>query len=110
MCRKISDFTPIGSLARLQFLRLDNMSKIEHIHFINGLKNLKTFISDSCNIFDGNLSSLLNLEYVFVYPNRKHYHVIKSGKEERVKLLNTFKLIERITGDEDIELWRRFSL
>lgn len=109
-CRKLFDLTPIETLSRLQFLKFEYMSKMDHIHFINGLKNLKTFICDSCNIMDGNLSSLLNLEYVGIYPNRKHYYVIKSGKEVRVTLFNTFKRNIRVTGYEDIELWRQFSL
>ena len=109
-CRKISDFSPIGSLARLQFLKFEYMSKIDHIHFINDLKNMKTFVSDTCNIIDGNLNALLNLEFVGIYPNRKHYYVNKSGKEVRVTLFNTFKRLKRITGDEDIELWRRIYL
>lgn len=108
-CRKISDFTPIESLSRLQFLKFEYMSKIDHIHFINNLNNLKTFICDTCNIIDGNLSSLLNLEYVGIYPNRKHYYVIKSGKKVSVKF-DTFKRNLRVTGYEDIELWRQSSL
>jgi len=105
-CNKIEDFDSIKELSELVFLRLDRVKLVPDIKFVSNLKNLNTFVSDSANFIDGNMTPLININHAFVYPIRKHYYIIKENENTKAKETD-FKYGERKMGNEDIELWRR---
>lgn len=107
-CNKIQDFNSIKYLSELVFLSISRVKLVPNIEFIKCLKKLSTFVSDGSNVIDGNLTSLINLNHVVVYPIRKHYYIEKQNENRKAKETD-FKYGDRIMGDEDIELWRRIQ-
>jgi Leucine-rich repeat (LRR) protein len=107
-CNKIKDFDSIRELSELVFLCIDYVRLVPNLEFISKLKHLSTFISDSSNFIDGNLTPLTNIEHAYVYPIRKHYYFIKQNENKKAKEAD-FKYGERKMGDEEIELWRRIA-
>lgn len=107
-CNKIKDFDVIKYLQVLEFLSIDRVRLVPNLDFVSSLNNLKSFVSNSSNFIDGNLTNLLNVNHVVVYPMRNHYYIIKQN--EKLKAKDTdFNYGDRKMGDEDIELWRRIA-
>ncbi len=107
-CNKIKDFDSIKDLSELVFLCIDRVKLVPNLEFISNLKNLKSFVSDSSNVIDGNLTPLIYLEHVVIYPIRKHYFIVKQNENKKAKDCD-FQYGERKMGDEEIELWRRIA-
>lgn len=107
-CNKIKDFDSIKELSELVFLSIDCVKLVPNLEFISNLKNLNSFVSDSSNFIDGNLTYLLNVNHVVIYPIRKHYYVVKQNENKKAKDTD-FNYGERLMGDEEIELWRRIA-
>ena len=110
-CRKLTDIAEITELTKLKVLQyydnpratklpLDSLTTLEKIYlidretstpgtietlgFINYLPNLHTFWSNY-NVLDGDLSLLLRLKDVDIFPDRKHYNLKNSDLPHIVK-------------------------
>lgn len=94
-CPQISDFSVLGELENLELLELFGSNTLPNLDFISNMKNLKTF-SFSVNVENGDLSPCLNLRYSYSQRTRKHYNLKDKDLPK----------IERIKGNENIELWR----
>ena len=72
-CAKIEDFSVLGDLRKIEYLKLWGSTKLKTISFIENMPCLKHF---SClmNIEDGDLSYCKNIEYIYI-KNRKHYNL-----------------------------------
>lgn len=97
-CPKIEDFSVLGELENLELLELVGSNKLPNLDFLKSMKNLKTFVFDM-NVLDGDLTSCLNLSYVYSDRNRKHYNLKDSDLPKG----------EYVRGNEDIEEWRRLE-
>lgn len=97
-CSKIKDFSVLEELEELELLELCGSNKVPNISFIKKMKKLKTFVF-TVDILDGDLSSCLDLQYVFCGKGRKYYN-LKDGKLPKG---------EYVRGNENIEMWRRFE-
>lgn len=97
-CSKIEDFSVLAELENLELLELTGSNVLQNLHFIRKLESLKTFIFDM-NVLDGDLTSCLNLSYVYCDKSKKHYNL-------KDKDLPKGKYIR---GNESIEEWRRLE-
>ncbi len=97
-CGKIADFSVLKKLENVELLRLLGSNTLPNLDFLKHMKKLKTFVFDM-NIDDGDLSSCLNLSYVYCGKNRKHYNYkdcdLPKGTFER--------------GNDGIDQWRRIE-
>lgn len=97
-CPKIEDFSVLCELENLELLELSGSNTLPDLFFLKQMKNLKTFVFD-INILDGDLSSCLDLSYVFSKKNRKHYN-LKDSELPKGRY---------VRGNETIEEWRRLE-
>lgn len=97
-CPKIEDFSVLCELENLELLELSGSNELPDLGFLKQMKNLKTFVFD-VNILDGDLSSCLDLLYVFSKKNRKHYNLKDSVLPKG----------QYVRGNETIEEWRRLE-
>lgn len=95
-CPKIEDFSILGELENLELLELTGSNILPNLNFIKKMKNLKTFVF-SMNVKDGDLSSCLDLSYVYSQKNRKHYNLKDSELPKG----------EYFRGNDNIDEWRR---
>lgn len=97
-CPKIEDFSVLSELDNIELLELTGKNELSDLKFINHMKSLKTFICNM-NVLDGDLTPCLDLSYVYIGKNRKHYNL-----KDKDMPRGTY-----IRGNEDIELWRRLE-
>lgn len=97
-CSKINDFSVLGELENLELLELSGSNTLPNLDFIKAMKNLKTF-TFNMNVLDGNLSSCINLSYVYSEKDRKHYN-LKDKDLPKARY---------VRGNENIEQWRRLE-
>ena len=69
-----------------------------NLKFLETMPKLKTLILNMM-VADGDLSLCLNLSYVYLQKNRKHYN-LKDSDLPKGKF---------VRGNENIELWRRLE-
>lgn len=93
---KVTDFSVLGKLYNLSYLRLKGSNTIPDLKFIKNLTNLKTFIFNF-NVLDGDISPCLNLSYVYSERDRKHYNIKDKSLPKG----------DYITGIEHIDEWRK---
>lgn len=96
---KITDFSVLEELEELETLVLFGSNTLPNLDFIPKLKNLKTF-AFNMNVENGDLTPCLNLRYALSERNRKHYNL-------KDKDLPKDEII--ITGNENIDIWRRLE-
>ena len=99
-CPKITDFSVLKELENLELLELSGNNKIKNLDFLKELKNLKV-LNISFFIENGDLTPCLNIPYVFLEKERKHYNLKDSAfskNKEKYK-----------RGNENIEEWRRLG-
>lgn len=70
-CGKISDFSSLAKLEKLEFLQLIGSNVLPDLDFIRRMPNLKSFVFKMNNA-DGDMTMCLNIPYVSI-RNRKHY-------------------------------------
>ena len=97
-CPNINDFSVFEELHELELLELSGNYTLPSIRFIKRLKKLKTLILD-VDIADGDLSPCLNLSYVHLGKNRKHFNL-----KDRDLPKNQY-----IRGNECVDEWRRLE-
>ena len=97
-CPKIENFSILGELENLELLELTGSNTLPNLNFLKTMKNLKTFILNM-NVLNGDLSLCMNLSYVHLGADRKHYNL----KNNDLPKLKYFR------GNEDIEEWRRLE-
>ena len=97
-CPKISDFSVLGELENLELLELSGNNVLPNLDFLKTMKSLKTF-TFSMNVLNGDLSSCIDLSYVYSEKDRKHYNW-KDKELPKVKYIH---------GNEDIAQWRRLE-
>ena len=95
-CGKISDFSVLAQLEKLEYLFLEGSNSIPSLNFVNSLPNLKTLIINM-EVKDGDLAPCLNLSYVHCGRIHKHYNLKAHDLPKGVYY----------SGNENIELWRR---
>lgn len=97
-CSKITDFSVLSQLKKLEHLKLEGQNKVPNLNFVKDMKNLKTFIF-TIDVEDGDISVCSNLSYVYC-QNRRHYNLkdkdLPKGRYVR--------------GNEDIDPWRSIFL
>ena len=71
-CSRISDFSCLSHLDKIEFLELLGNNAISNLDFISVMHNLQLF-SCTMNIVDGNISPCLSIPYADL-KNRKHYN------------------------------------
>lgn len=80
-CRKLANYESVfAKLKHLKKLILGDCGPMESLKFIKAMKELKFLSFVNTNVVDGNISPVLNLEYV-VFDNKRHY----THKKEDVK-------------------------
>lgn len=72
-CPKISDFSVLSKLKKLEHLQLYGPNTLPNLDFLQEMINLKTF-TFTMNVENGDLSLCMNLPYVSC-KNRKHYNL-----------------------------------
>ncbi len=72
-CPKITDFSMILKLKKLEYLKLKGKNELPSLDFLIGLDKLK-YMALTMNVLDGNIKPLLNLQYVYAECKR-HYNV-----------------------------------
>ena len=72
-CPKITDFSVISKLKELEYLELKGKNELPNLDFIKKLPKLK-FLILTMNVSDGNVSFLLNIQYVDAVCKR-HYNL-----------------------------------
>lgn len=102
-CPKITDFSILGQLMNLQYLRLHN-TRPNSVQFIKDLGNMRTFVAAKSEILDRNITSLTNLEFAWIDTMKKDYYIeTKSGivqaKRDHLNYVN-----DRHNGDDGIPL------
>lgn len=70
-CGKISDFSALDSLEKLEFLQLIGSNVLPNLEFVRRMPKLKSFVF-KMNNSDGDMSMCSNIPYVSI-RNRKHY-------------------------------------
>jgi hypothetical protein len=71
-CKKISDFSPLGQLRKLQWLNLCDCKRIPSLSFVKQLPELAHFVFYGTVVEDGDLSFLQGLKQV-AFTNKPHY-------------------------------------
>ena len=95
-CPKIEDFSVLGELENLEYLKLWGGNSLPSLDFIKSMKNLKTF-EFTMNVLDGDLTPCKNLSYARTLRDRRHYN-LKDKDLPKGPV---------IYGQDDIDLWRR---
>ena len=72
-CPKITDFSALSSLTRMEALSLEGKNDIPDLNFLNHMKSLR-FFTCTMNVADGDLTSCLSVPYVDI-RGRKHYNL-----------------------------------
>ena len=72
-CPKITDFSVISKLKKLEYLELHGKNELPNLDFIKELPNLK-LVNLSMNVLDGDISCLQNIQYADVVCKR-HYNL-----------------------------------
>ena len=72
-CPKITDFSVISKLKKLEYLELHGKNELPNLDFIKELPNLK-LVNLSMNVLDGDISCLQNVQYADVVCKR-HYNL-----------------------------------
>ena len=72
-CPKITDFSVISELKKLEYLELHGKNELPNLDFIKELPNLK-LVNLSMNVLDGDISCLQNIQYADVVCKR-HYNL-----------------------------------
>ncbi|MFN3195251.1 MAG: hypothetical protein ACE364_04800 [Chlorobiota bacterium] len=101
-CSKIHDYSTLAQAENLKELRIVNCRNINSIKFIERLNKLeKISILGNCDIIDGNVKPLENVEEVY-YFHREHYNikVATPQQDEKAKknLANFANSIRIING------------
>lgn len=99
-CPKISDFSVLHELTKLENLTLWGSNTLEDLSFIKKMPNLKT-LRLSMNVLDGDLSECKRLSFVCVDRIHRHYNVKEAELPQNRK--------EIFNGNESIEEWRRLE-
>lgn len=95
---RITDFTVLGELENLELLQLSGTNELPNLRFLETMPKLKTLILGMV-VVDGDISLCLNLSYVHLQRNRKHYNFKDSELPKGLY----------VRGNETIELWRRLE-
>lgn len=72
-CPKISDFTALSALVKLEHLQLYGSNTLQSLSFLEGMTSLKTF-TFTMNVEDGDLTLCRNVPYASC-KNRKHFNL-----------------------------------
>ena len=72
-CGKVKDFSVLGQLRNLQWLKLRGNNALPNLAFLNDLPNLQTFIL-RMNVVDGDLSMCLRIPSVSIIDRRHFSH------------------------------------
>jgi hypothetical protein len=71
--KKIDNFDRISLLKNLKLLVLSDCGRIDNVKFVDSMPNLEDFRIVNTDINDGDLSPLLKLKIVRIYPFKKNY-------------------------------------
>lgn len=76
-CAKITDFSFLHDLHKLEHLEMHGSNSIESLSFLKDMPELKVF-SFGVNVVDGDLTPCLDIPCVYLEKARKHYN-LKNG-------------------------------
>lgn len=73
-CPKITDFSSMQTLKKLEHLELLGKNQLPNLDFLNEMRNLKTFVF-SMNVASFDLTPCLQIPYVYSVNNNKQYNL-----------------------------------
>ena len=73
-CGKIKDFSVLEKLTNLQELILIGKNELPDLHFLRNMPKLWRLVVNM-NVRDGDLSLCMDIDYVYIYPDRRHYNL-----------------------------------
>lgn len=107
-CNNILNLSSIGDLDLLEYLSINEIREVESLSFIKPISSLVTFIFTDGTVLDNDMSYLIGIPDVFVYPMKKSYFIDKNDGFKKPKFISgDYK--SRISGNESIELWLRID-
>ncbi len=95
-CSRITDFSALATLSKLEYLELQGNNTLPSLEFLRNMPNLKV-LNLSMNVADGNLSLCMQIPYA-TCKNRKHFNP---------KDADLPKQLPTVRDDHGIALWRR---
>lgn len=72
-CSKIKDFSVLEQLGNLEHLQLNGSNTLPNLHFLDSMKNLKTFVFNM-KVEDGDLRKCMDIPYASC-KNYRHYNL-----------------------------------
>lgn len=97
-CPKITDFSVLSRLHKLEDLRLKGSNVLPNLSFLRRLPNLRTFVL-KMDVLDGDLKPCLNIPFVFCH-DKKHF------SHKNVDLPKNTEPGNNLYSQHGIEVWR----
>jgi hypothetical protein len=102
-CKGIQDYSPIGTLSKLEWLTIVSCGSMESISFTKGLPKLKLFNFDRTNVEDGDLIYCKSIPEVY-FTQKKHFSYsrkdLKNTKIEETPFPTVFWRERMEDGDD----------